>query len=175
MNAVEWRVIPSFPAYEASANGEIRRRDSGRLKRCRPEKNGYLKVKIWMDGEETACWVHRLVCEAFHGPAPAPKMHAAHINGTPSDCRASNLSWKTKTENERDKRIHGTANIGERNGMAQLTDSAAIQIKARLATLPRSSGGKRIKKGALVNLAREYGVSAGCLRQIVSGKNWSHL
>lgn len=171
----EWRVIPSYPAYEASSDGQIRTRATGHIKRQRPEKNGYLKVGLWVYGRDIRRWAHRLICEAFHGPMPAPKMHAAHGNGVPSDNDASNLSWKTKTENEHDKRAHGTANIGQRNGMAQLTDAAVTEIKACINRLPRSSGGKRIKKGALVGLARLYGVSAGCLRQIVSGKNWSHI
>ena len=175
----EWRVIPSFPDYEASDAGEIRRvRPGGRQKTVRPlsphvERNGYVTVTLWVDGRTNSQWVQRLVCEAFNGPAPAG-LHAAHDNGIRTDNRPSNLVWKTRFGNMADKQRHGTENTGSRNGMSVLTEEQVCEIRARVATLPRSSGGKRIKKGVLDPLAREFGVSAQCLRQIVRGDNWRH-
>jgi len=43
--------------------------------------------------------VHRVVCEAFHGPAPFPKSVVIHLNEDATDNRAENLKWGTQKEN----------------------------------------------------------------------------
>ena len=43
--------------------------------------------------------VHRLVCEAFHGPAPSDKPIVIHINENALDNRPENLKWGTQKEN----------------------------------------------------------------------------
>lgn len=43
--------------------------------------------------------VHRLVCEAFHGPAPFEKAVVMHLNENPDDNRPENLQWGTQREN----------------------------------------------------------------------------
>lgn len=170
-----WRTIPSYPQYEVSDDGRVRRRETQRELKLNRHRSGYMMAKMWIDGKQRNGYVQRLLCEAFHGPAPAPKMHAAHGNGIKSDNRPDNLSWKTKTENEHDKRAHGKANIGSRNGKAVLDETVIPIIRRRAAELPRSSGGKRIKKGALGKLAGEFGVTAACLRNILSGNQWRHV
>jgi hypothetical protein len=43
--------------------------------------------------------VHRLVCEAFHGPAPKGKNIVLHLNEDSTDNRAENIKWGTQKEN----------------------------------------------------------------------------
>lgn len=43
--------------------------------------------------------VHRLVCEAFHGPAPEGKNIVLHLNEDATDNRPENLRWGTQKEN----------------------------------------------------------------------------
>lgn len=43
--------------------------------------------------------VHRLICEAFHGPAPNDKPIVIHINENALDNRPENLRWGTQKEN----------------------------------------------------------------------------
>jgi len=45
--------------------------------------------------------VHRLVCEAFWGPPPAPGLRADHKDGTKSNNHYENLEWVTDPENKR--------------------------------------------------------------------------
>lgn len=169
-----WRPIPSAPNYEASVGGAIRRKGANcPLKPC--QGRGYLRVNLFHNGKGKSLYVHRLVCEAFSGPPPFPKLDAAHQNGVRHDNRPINLRWKTRAENEFDKRRHGLNNAGARNGRAKLTDNDVREIRGAMKTLPRSTGGAKIKKGAIAPLAAKYGVSASCLRQIYLGRRWGHL
>lgn len=43
--------------------------------------------------------IHRLVCEAFHGPAPFFGALVMHSNEDASVNKASNLAWGTQKEN----------------------------------------------------------------------------
>ena len=43
--------------------------------------------------------VHRLVCEAFHGPQPEGKPVVLHLNEDALDNRPENLRWGTQKEN----------------------------------------------------------------------------
>ena len=43
--------------------------------------------------------IHRLVCEAFHGPAPSGKPIVLHLNEDALDNRPENLRWGTQKEN----------------------------------------------------------------------------
>jgi hypothetical protein len=40
---------------------------------------------------------------------------------------------------------------------------------------PRSSGGKRIRKGELDRIARRYGVTKGAINNIIQGSHWRHV
>lgn len=109
--------------------------------------------------------VSRLVCSAFHGPAPSTRHHAAHINGDSLDNRPENLAWKAPAENEADKVLHGTSNRGERQGRSKL---AADQIHEIRRTY-RAGGVYQ------TTLAERYGVAQSQISVIVNGKQWAWL
>ena len=103
--------------------------------------------------------VSRLVCEAFNGPAPEDKPHAAHADGDPLNNGAYNLYWATPTENEADKRIHGT--WFSRYGGAKLTEEEVSEIKQRL----RSGESQTV-------IAQDYAVTASNICAISNGRSW---
>jgi hypothetical protein len=43
--------------------------------------------------------IHRLVCEAFHGPSPFPKAVVIHLDEDALNNRPENLKWGTQKEN----------------------------------------------------------------------------
>ena len=43
--------------------------------------------------------VHRLVCEAFHGPAPFHRAVVIHLDEDATNNKADNLKWGTQKEN----------------------------------------------------------------------------
>ena len=130
---------------------------SGKLLTPFPVK-GYLRVNAFRDGKHVAEPIHRLVCEAFHGPAPEGMTEVAHINGDPLDNRAENLRWTDRLGNEADKADHGTAMIGEAHHQSKLTADQVNQIRS----MPGSS----------TEVAPLFGIHPSQVRNIRSGRSW---
>lgn len=127
-----------------------------------PSSNGYLTFTAWMDGKSVTFAVHRVVCEAFHGPRPSPKHQARHLNGVNTDNRASNLAWGTSKENHADRTLHGTDPIGIRNPVAKLTWDQVREVRRRHAS----------ESTPVTLLATDYGVDPSTLTDVLDGKTW---
>jgi hypothetical protein len=106
----------------------------------------------------------RLVCEAFHGPAPSAAHEAAHWNGKKIDDRKDNLRWATPIENNSDKRIHGTHRFGSKAYNAKLTEALVKQAREwRSLGVPWSV------------VAQRCGVAVRTARNAVNGGSWTHI
>lgn len=162
--AEEWREIPSWPGYEASSHGQIRSKSG--IKTPFKDYKGYLRVKLWSNSKPRNMRVSGLVALAFHGPAPAGHV-VRHRNGVNDDNRADNLRYGTRSENEQDKRTHGTALLGERHHQSKLTEADVAAIRARYVRGSREHG--------TTAMARDYGVSGVLVSRIVRRKNWTHI
>jgi len=102
---------------------------------------------------------HRFMCELVHGKPPSRKHHAAHScgKGHLGCVNPRHLSWKTQSENEMDKRLHGTAGGGARtskgNGgcRTHLTRAQIADIRANRGVLPADVLAKRhgLKRGGI--------------------------
>src|SRR6185369_8776869 len=109
--------------YFAAEDGRIYR--NSRPLVSQSNGNGYLRVSPSINGTVKTKYVHRLVCEAYHGPCPVG-MECRHLNGRRYDNRPLNLAWSDKKTNEGDKRIHGTLPLGEKNQRALLTSEIVL-------------------------------------------------
>lgn len=115
-----WLSVVGFEgSYDVSDFGRVRsldrtlsdgRRWSGRMLKLSPDADGYAQVNLCVANVQRVQRVSKLVTEAFHGPKPEG-MEACHGNGDPSDNRASNLRWDTRSGNMQDALIHGTHNM----------------------------------------------------------------
>lgn len=181
----EWKQIPSYPDYEASSDGEIRRvvpdylNRPLRVLRQHQAPSGYMRVSLTRNRtEERTCSVHVLVCETFQGPCPPDKEEVGHGNGKNHDNRADNLRWVTKIENAADRALHGTNQTGSnhwshhrpdrivrgeanKGGGGKLSDAAVREIRASSSLLKEAS--------------ECYGVSMSLISQIRRGKAWTHV
>lgn len=122
LNVTDLRDIPGYRGiYAASRDGQIwayrrawltarwvARAHSGMWLKTFANVNGYLRVNLNMDGQKTQHYVHRLVCAAWHGPAPVDKPQVNHLNSVKSDNRAENLEWCSASENKRHAYRAGT-------------------------------------------------------------------
>lgn len=168
----KYRVIPSFPDYEVSHVGNVRRATPRKTRKNLPDEltpslsgTGYLVVSL-MDqaGNRVVAYVHRLVCEAFSGDAPQGHCHAAHRDGNKTNNAADNLYWATPRQNAEDARQHGTMMRGTKHPLAVLTDAGV-----RGARKDRSAG---LSWSAL---ASKYGVGRSVIRRAVNGETWRHV
>lgn len=109
--------------------------------------------------------VSRLVCQAVHGSPPNEKYEAAHScgKGHLSCVNPKHLSWKTRSENQRDRVEHGTSNRGERQWKAKLTEEDAVKIRL----LGKAKTGKEI--------SLQFKVSEATISRVLSGKRWGWL
>jgi hypothetical protein len=173
-SAPEWRVIPSFPEYEASSDGQVRRIAPQRPQEAR-FGTGYVLKPRMVKGyvvcalkrpNEKQCrrLVHRLVCEAFHGPAPSAQHEVAHWDGDKANNRHSNLRWATKVENAADTIRLGKQMHGEQHHFAKLAVEQVQEIRRR----------KAIGTG-YPRLAKEFGVRPWVIFQIVHRQTWKHI
>lgn len=110
-------------------------------------------------------YVHRIVCESANGPPPTEHHHAAHDNnGQPciSQCcvNPNHLRWATPSENCLDKALHGTAQIGEQNPVAKLSEQNVREIRALKGSLTQRE------------IAQMFGVARETVRNIHAGSRW---
>lgn len=104
-----WKPIPSLPEYEASSLGRIRRTPFTAIMPKGGERTyggkpyyGVLRKDqgrhgLYFRGKNYK--VHRLVCEAFHGPAPFEKAVVMHLDEDSLNNRPENLAWGTQKQN----------------------------------------------------------------------------
>jgi len=111
----EWRLVPSCPGMLASSWGRIKLPEteaempngSVRVYRTKPvygvktkasktARHTYYGIRTKRFGQKK---IHRLVCEAFHGPPPFPKAVVIHKDENALNNRPENLRWGTQKEN----------------------------------------------------------------------------
>ena len=159
-DGVEWRECARFPGYMVSNLGQVWSPKSGKIiKGISAGQMEYLCIDF---GGTSRAYVHRLICEAFHGPAQEG-MQVRHIDGNNRNNRADNLAWGTVRENHADKYLHGTVLHGERNPMAKLT----------WATVEKMREERMAYKTPFYKLAEKYNVSTMTAYRAVTNQSWS--
>lgn len=119
------------------------------------DKQGYGRIKI--AGKMTA--VHRAACEYRNGAPSSPDLEAAHScgNGHLGCCNPLHIEWKTRLENQADKRIHGTARSGP---IRKLTPQDVRAIRSLRENFTCS------------DLSARFGVRPATIVDILYGRTW---
>lgn len=154
----DWKIINStYGLYEASSDGLIRHvgfstRRQQRVLTPVPNRAGYLRVCLWVNGARLNKSVHRLVAEAFHGPST---LQVNHRDGVKSNNRPDNLEYVTDQENKRHAVSTMGTYCGSANGRSKLTerDRNAIREASK-------------DYGYRVRLAAQFSVSVGTIARI---------
>jgi hypothetical protein len=169
-----WRAIPGHEGYEASNLGRVKSIDKKiRLKNrwgnyewrsyqgriLKTPKNGpYLRAKL---GEHDNGYdVHTLIMRAFVGPPP-PGMIVRHKDNDGTNNNLKNLRYGTYQQNYADAVRNGTANRGEKQYAAKLTEQMVREIRKNTATVTA--------------LAKIYNVSPTTIHQIRHRLTWRWL
>lgn len=119
--------------------------------------HGYPTLAIRHAGKTIRVTVHRLVAEAFLGPCPAGQ-EVCHFDGNRANPAAANLRYDTRKANLADRERHGTAQRGERNPSATLTNEQANELR-----ILRKAG------EPLKSLAKRFGVTEATVSRIANG------
>ena len=172
-----WKPIPGWDGYEVSDLGRVRsmarivtRIDSRlglvrqpvheRIRKPAQHPDGHLTMSLCQDGAQRTMQVHQLVLISFVGD-PEPGQECRHLDGDPANNALYNLRWGTSAENSADSIRHGTSNIGERHGLAKLTDADVIAIRASARTNRE--------------LAEIHSVGKTTVSNIRLRKSWAHV
>ena len=120
-------------------------------------------VTLSKNGKANTFFIHRLVMEAFEGPANGKFVN--HIDGDKSNNSICNLEWVTTSENHAHAyktglRV-GNSIKGSQSPKAKLDETKVREIK-------HSSISVRV-------LAEKYRVHHSIIQGIKSGKRWSHV
>jgi len=166
----EWRISPSFPCYEVSSHGNVRRCDNspksyknGENMKLTIDKDGYFRIGLCMNGKSHTAIVHLLVAEAFIGPRPEG-LEVNHIDGVKSNNFWGNLEYTTQLENLNHKTRMGLCARGDKNGDCKLTPEDVIQMRA----LAKSGVTQK-------EIAKRYGMGESTTSSIIRGYIWSHV
>lgn len=129
-------------------------------------KSNYVLAGVSVGGKKTTVSQHRLLAMMFI-PNPHNKEEVNHINGNKHDNRIENLEWCTQSENTQHalkalKRQYGA--VGEKHGVAKLTNSDVLKIKELLS-----------KKVFHKEIAKMFGVCRDTIALISNGTHWKHI
>jgi len=104
-----WKLIPSFPNYEASNLGNIRRKLNGRLvKQVGSDIRNYQVVSIYYNKNKFTKKVARLVWEAFNGCPCSQTID--HIDRIVTNNNIENLRCVSQKENSQNRTIYKQKN-----------------------------------------------------------------
>lgn len=127
--------------------------------KTREGDDGYIRVTLQdSKGTKRVERVHILVARAFLGSARGRLVR--HKDGKTWHPQLSNLEYGTYLDNSRDKRRHGTDQVGERNSQAEL----GLRQAKRIYKLK----GKKTQK----EIAEQFGVSRQAVSDIHRGVTW---
>lgn len=133
INGEVWREVPSAPGLLVSSEGRVMVKPHRKRMPHGGERQygGQPHFGVWAkDSGRFITRQHgktfkvaRLVCEAFHGPAPADAPVCMHLDENAANNRADNLAWGTQKENLNApavKAYHRSGGAGERDYAATM-------------------------------------------------------
>lgn len=114
---------PHTPDYVITEDGRVFSRTNWRGYGERelsqlPHKDGYLSVRLVIEGRRRRFLVHRLVAASYLPPRPSPVHEIRHLDGNKRNNAAWNLAWGTRKENADDREAHGRTSRGLRHSVA---------------------------------------------------------
>jgi hypothetical protein len=178
----KWKPVEGYCGfYEVSSLGKVRSvprkitRKNGypqtfaggvlgqRFKKEKNGRDGYLQVRLSLNGVGKTVPVHRLVATAFHGSQPKG-CEVNHIDGIKANNSATNLEWVTRQQNRTHAIQNGLAVFvsGSKSGTAKLSEADVAQIRRLYST----------GKYRQVDLAKQFGVIQITISRVVRGVTW---
>lgn len=122
--------------------------------------DGYVRVNI--NGKPE--YYHRVVATVLI-PNPENKPYINHVDGNKQNNHPLNLEWVTQSENIKHSYDMGLqSQVGEGNACSKLTEESVLEIRWLYEI------GITQKE-----LSGIYGVSKGCIYDVVHRRSWKHI
>jgi hypothetical protein len=178
----KWKSVVGYEdTHEVSSHGRVRslprlvdqmsrhgtpmtRFIKGKVLSQQTDPNGYRSLALSADAKDTRFLVHRLVLGSFIGP-PGDGLECCHCDGDQGNNNLENLRWDTRSNNHKDKVIHGTNNHGEKHPNAKLTREKVLAIRKLYSKT----------KATLADLANLFDISVQHTCDIVHKRKWAWL
>lgn len=173
MRKERWRQIPGFSWYDVSSLGRVRSwkldrpsqqgaRQKPKLMRVREDRDGYPRITLQDDnGKKRVVRIHILVARAFLGP-PKGRL-VLHRKNNRKNPKLENLEYGSYEDNNDDKYISGTHQMGENNSRSEVTKSQAKKIFRLKGRLTQSE------------IAKMYSISRQAVSDIHRGITWAEV
>lgn len=158
----QWADIKGYEGWYQVSNTGMVKRVMGQEHFLKPGYNmqGRLQVTLSKHGNLRRVQIHRLVLEAFVGPAE-PGTECRHLDGDCTNNNDWNLEWATHAVNMGDTVYHETSLAGEKHHQAKLKEADVKAIRADVRTERE--------------IAKTYGVSQVTVHHIRARKTWKHV
>jgi len=151
----ETRPVVGFPDYQISNKGIVIGM-KGKPLSLWIHRSGHIYVSLRRDRKKYNRQIHRLILEAFVGPAPSG-YECLHRDGDPKNNALVNLRWGTRRQNMSDQVLH-TGKFSK----SKLTHKQASEIRAKYTGI----------RGDKKDLASEFGVHASTIGRIINGQTY---
>lgn len=164
-----WKEIPGFEKYEASTEGNIRKKSNKRLLKPGKNQKGYFLANLYnSDGiKKTFCW-HRAIALTFI-PNPENLPQINHIIPDKSKNYVENLEWCDQKYNMKHAKENGLRPKplrGEKNGRCKYLEKDIREIR-RL---------KEIEGKTPKEIQEKFKhISLGYIYDILYYRNWKHV
>lgn len=159
-----WKpVVGHEGIYEISSFGRLKRlvgRYPERISQGFMSDTGYRRANL---GRAKKDYIHRLVCRAFHGPAPEGKAQVAHYDGDKTNNRAGNLRWADHAENSGDGLRLGRVAHGEGHPYAVLSEQQVREIRSLHGIV------------SMREIGRRFGICHQHVGNIIHRRIWKHI
>lgn len=153
----KWEIIPSFPNYEASNQGSIRRLLNGRELTLQTDEAGYKTVMLYYNKKVYNKRVARLVWSAFNGYDC--ELYIDHIDQDKTNNHIDNLRCVTPSENSQNRSTFA------KNNKYNLTDYIKKDII------------QRYRNGEIntYQINKIYGVRSNYFTVVAKRRTWDKL
>ena len=119
-----WADISWKPSHQISTKGRVRNSRTGYILKPFQDRYGYLRVSL---GNYDNVYIHRLVCETFHGAPADSSYQVNHIDCDRQNNCVENLEWCDASHNIKWGVTHG--NVKPLIGLARAREVNLTPVK----------------------------------------------
>ncbi|MFF8910580.1 HNH endonuclease family protein [Streptomyces olivaceoviridis] len=130
----------------------------------RPPKDAKGYGEFFVSRERGKVRAHAFAVELATGDSCPPGKEGCHTCDNPPCCNPAHVYYGSRQQNVDDMWQRDRGRRGNRHRSARLSEAQVVGIRVRFAAGETTPA-----------LAAEFGVSEGCITDVVNGRNWKHV